>query len=170
MSLSEADSKRESGPADGLVQGPEALAQALAALVRSARRDVRLFAPQLAPSIFGTGAVGAALQRFATQHARNQARLLVEDTAQLLRDNARLVELARRLPDRLAIREVEENDRGARDMYAVADRAAHLVQEDVGRNDAVVATAARHDTLKLAERFDATWERATPIALRTLGL
>ncbi len=156
--------------AAGLVRGPQALAQALAALVRSARRDVRLFAPQLEPAVFGAAVFVEALQQFAARHARNSARLLVEDATRLLRDNARLVELARRLPDGLAVREIEDNDHGARDLYLVADRSAHLVQEDVGRNEAMVTLQAPNQTLKLIERFDATWERATPLALRTLGL
>lgn len=158
------------GLTEGRVQGPEALAQAVAALVRSARREARLFAPQVAPAIFSSAAVTAALGYFAAQHTRNSARLLVEDAVQLLRDNGRLIQLARRIASGLELREVEDNDRGARDLYIIADRSAHLIQEDVGRNDAVLAARVPHETNQLIERFDAAWDRATPLALHTLGL
>lgn len=170
MSPSETSAGNGTILADGLVRGPDALAHAIAAVLRSARRDARLFAPQLAPSIFSSAAVTAALARFATGHARNRARLLVEDATQLLRDNGRLVQLARRLAAGLEVREVEDNDRGARDLYIVADRLAFLLQEDIGRNDAVVATRAPQETNGLIERFDTAWDRATPLALSTLGL
>lgn len=155
---------------DGLVHGPEALVHAAAALLHAARRNIRLFAPQVAPALFSSAAVTDALAHFAARHARNSARLLIEDAAQLLRDNGRLVQRARRLADAVELREVEDTERGARDLYIIVDRSAHLLQEDIGRNDAVVATGAPHQTLELIERFDAAWDRATPLALRTLGL
>lgn len=155
---------------EGLVHGPEALVRAVTALLRSARHEVRLFAPRVAPSVFSSTATTTALGHFAARHARNNARLLVEDAPQLLRDNGRLVQLARRLADSLELREVEDNNRGARDLYVIADRSAYLMQEDVERNEALVAIRTPHETVKLIERFDAAWDRATPLALRTLGL
>jgi len=52
----------------------------------------------------------------------------------------------------------------------LADRATFLLQEDVGRNDGVVSARAPQEAAQLIGRFDALWERATPVALRTLGL
>jgi hypothetical protein len=155
---------------EGLVHGADALAQAVTALLLSARRHVRLFAPHLEPSVFQAASVTGAMARFAAQHAHNRAHILIEDVAQVRRDNGRLIELARRVSDAVALREVEENDRGARDLFLLADRATFLMQEDVGRSDGVVSARAPQEAAQLIARFDEIWERATPVALRTLGL
>lgn len=155
---------------EGLIHGVDALAQAVAALLSSARRHVRLFAPYLEPSIFQTASVTAAMARFVAQHSHNRVYVLIEDVAQVRRDNGRLIELARRVSDGVELREVEDNDRGARDLYLLADRAAFLMQEDVGRSDGVVSARAPQEAAQLIARFDEIWERATPVALRTLGL
>ena len=153
----------------GAIHGPEALALALASLIGASRRDVRIFAQRLNPAVFNSAAMTGAISQFATQHPRNRLRLLIEDRSDLLRDNGRLLDLARRLADAVELREVDDNDRGARDLFLVADRSASLVQEDIGRADAVVDRQAV-EALKLIERFDAAWERGASIALRTLGL
>lgn len=164
--------KADSQPtfAEGAVHGTEALAQTVAALVASARREVRLFAPYMEPAVFHTAAVTSAIARFAAQHARNRVNVLVEDVAQVMRDTSRLVDLARRLADGVALREIEDNDRGARDLFLLVDRSAFLVLEDIGRSDGVVSARAPQELAQLVSRFDDAWERATPVALRTLGL
>lgn len=160
-------------PAAGLPQGPlqgrEALTRAACLLLGSARREVRLYAPQLDPAVFGAAAIAGAVGRFLIHHPRNRLRLLLEDEAQVRRDHERLFELGRRLADRLALRVVDEADRGAKDLYLVVDRAAALWQEDRARTQ-VGALVAPLDAVRLAERFDAAWERARPVSLRTLGL
>ncbi|HEX7043753.1 MAG TPA: hypothetical protein VF203_03970 [Burkholderiales bacterium] len=156
--------------APGPCNGADAIAQALAALAASARRELRLHAPRLDDVIVGNSVVVDALRRFATRHARNRVRILLEETASLLQDHDRLIALARRLPEAIQFREVEENDRGARDLYAVADRSACLLQEDVGRYRAVVAADSPRQNAQRVERFDELWDRATPVALWSLGL
>jgi hypothetical protein len=129
-----------------------------------------LFAPFLEPTVFQAASVTGAMARFAAQHAHNRLHLLIEDVAQVRRDNSRLIELSRRLADAIELREVEDNDRGARDLFLLADRAAFLMQEDVGRGNGVVSARAPQEAAQLIARFDDIWERATPVALRTLGL
>lgn len=157
-------------PADGLVHGPEALAQTVAALLGGARREIRLFAPYVDPGVFHTATVTGAIARFAAQHSRNRVQILIEDVSQALRDNSRLLDLARRLAHAVELREVEDNDRGARDLFLLVDHSAFLMLEDVGRSDGVVTTRAPQDAAQLRARFDDVWERATPVALHTLGL
>lgn len=156
--------------AEGAVHGHDALAHAVTALLHSARREVRLFAPVVEPAVFHTASVTGAIARFAAQRSRNHMNLLIEDVAQVMRDNGRLIDLARRLADGIELREVEDNDRGARDLFLLVDRSAFLLLEDVARSDGVVSTRAPQELAQLISRFDDIWQRATPVALRTLGL
>lgn len=170
MSSRSADESTEPTLTEGAVHGPDALAGAVSSLLHLARREARLFAPFLEPAVFQTAAVAGAATHFASQHSRNRLQILIDDVAQVRRDNSRLIEIARRLSDTVALREVEENDRGARDLFLITDRSAILMQEDVGRNDGVVSMRVPKEAAQLIARFDELWERASPVALRTLGL
>lgn len=165
--MHEANTAAEAGNPRSALQGPEALARFVCRLADAAQRELRLFAPRLAPASFDASA-HAALSRFLTRHPRNRLYMLIEDEAQVRRDHERLLELARRTADRFELRVVDEADRGAREMYLVADRTAALWQEDAAHDAARACT--RVEAVRLAERFDTAWERAQPAALRTLGL
>ncbi len=154
---------------EGAVQGIDGLCTATTALLQHARRQVRLRSPYLDPTVFNTSSFVDALASFVAQHPRNRARFLIEDTTQVLRDNNRLIGVARRLADTIELRVVEDDAKGERDFYLVVDRSAHLIQEDVTRNNGMLARTPSL-TAHLIERFDAAWERAESVALRPLGI
>lgn len=62
----------------------------------------------------------------------------------------------------------DETDRGSRELYLLADRTGGLWQEDLAREDGRTCTPV--EVVRLAERFDAAWERAQPTGLNALGL
>lgn len=159
----------DAAPVEGGVRGPDKLRDTIVALIGQAHRTVRLSAPYLDARIFNSSAVANAIISFARQHARNRAYILIEDVAQVRQDNDRLIVLLRRLADGIELREVDESDRGARDLYLLTDFSACLFQEDVGRSDAVVSRKPNDVAARLG-RFDTAWDRGTPIAVGTLGL
>lgn len=152
-------------------RGEEAIGDRIAALAEGTFHEFDVFAPQLDPRWFNTGRLHRALGSFATRHRHNRARLLVEDAAQAVRDNNRLVELARRLSDFVEIRQVGESDRGLRELFVLADRNAVLHQQDVTRVEAIVETGGRRAGAELRMRFQGLWDRSEPIPeIRTTGL
>jgi hypothetical protein len=155
-------------PAPRALQGQDAFACAVCALVRAARRELSLFAPQLAVAPFATAAVTAALGQFLTAHPRNRLRLLIEDETQVRRDHERLLALARRAGEQFELRVLDESDGGTRELWLLADRAGALWQEDLAREDGRTCTPA--EAVRLAGRFDDAWERGRPTALNALGL
>ncbi|KPL26931.1 MAG: hypothetical protein AMJ72_11680, partial [Acidithiobacillales bacterium SM1_46] len=91
--------------------------------------------------------------------------------AQAVRDNNRLIDLARRLSDFVEIRQVGESDRGLRELFVLADRNAVLYQQDVTRVEAIVDTGGRRAGAELRMRFQGLWDRSEPIPeIRTTGL
>ena len=144
---------------------------AVAALFLQAQRTLVVFAPMLDGYCFNTPAIGDLLGKFVATHRDNRARILVEDARQAIRDNARLVRLAQRLPDCLLIREVGEEHRGFRDMFMVADHSGFLHQENVERSESILGTGAPHEAVLLTDRFDKMWECSEPVQeLRATGL
>jgi hypothetical protein len=168
MEKSAANDIRSRLPPAASVRGREALCAAVVALMGEAQRAVRLYAAQLDPAVFDSSAVADALAAFA-RDPRNRAAMLLENAA-VLEHNQRLLAVARRLAGTVQLRQADEQDRGARALYLLVDRAAHLQQEDVTRTEAVIARQTARETTRLVEQFDAAWERGTGIALRTLGL
>jgi hypothetical protein len=147
------------------------IAAQIATLVSQARREIALFAPSLDPELFNTAALDHALISLATSHRHNRARLLVEDASQVVRDNARLVQLARRLSEFVEIRQVGDEHIGLREFFVLVDREGYLHQLDLGRPECLLDLHGRREAAELARRFQEMWDRSEPIAsIRTAGL
>lgn len=158
-------------PQRTLVRGSDAVRNVLAPLVDRAQHDIALLAPQLPPTLFNTVAFARAFASFAARHRRNRGRVLLDDVQQALRDNDRLVELARRLSDTLSIRQVGEDDRGNRDILLIVDHSAYLQQHDLAHMEAIVDTRGGPPIAEVMQRFDVMWERSEPLAaLNPIGL
>jgi hypothetical protein len=147
------------------------IAAQIATLVSQARREIALFAPELDPALFNTAALDHALIGFATNHRHNHARLLVEDAQQAVRDNTRLVELARRLSDFVDLRQVGEEHIGRRELFVLVDREGYLHQRDLTHPECLLDLHGHREAVELTQRFQEMWDRSQPIAaIRTTGL
>lgn len=147
------------------------IAAQIATLISQARREIALFAPELEPALFNTTALDHALIGFATGHRHNRARLLVEDAQQAVRDNTRLVELARRLSEFVEIRQVGEEHVGRHELFVLVDREGYLHQHDLAHPECLLDLHGRREAVELAQRFQLMWDRSQPIAaIRTAGL
>ncbi|HSD97496.1 MAG TPA: hypothetical protein VLB06_10185, partial [Sulfuricaulis sp.] len=82
-------------PPRRVIRGRDDVADFLAGLAESATREIVIFAPQIDGALFNTPRFARALASFAARHRNNLARIVVEDTEQVLRDNDRLVGLCR---------------------------------------------------------------------------
>jgi hypothetical protein len=154
-----------------VIRGPEAMHEALCKLVAAAQSHIQVCAPMFEPKLFNTGQVTDALVRFITRHRQNRLDLMVEDSRQVLRENARLIGLLQKLSDFAELRELGEEDRGQHDLFVCVDRRHYLHQLDVSHPECVLADGDRQNALLLTHRFNAGWARAAPVAVsRTLGL
>jgi len=143
----------------------------MAPLLEHARRKVLVFSPRMDGYYFNKAQITQALAGFAAAHRNNRARFLVEDAAQTLRDNVRLIDLCRRLSDFVQMRQVVEEDRGLREMYIVVDDKDYVQQPDVLKPEYIVGTDARREAMALATRFERMWERSVAVPeIHPLGL
>ncbi len=136
----------------------------VAALLAAAQRKVVVFAPALDQRLFNTTAVTGALARFAAQHPRNRARIVVADAAHFLRDNGRLVALCRRFSSFVLVRQVGSAHVGLTDMFLVVDDRAYLHQLHVEKPDVIGSLDAPRAAGQLMHRFEAIWEQSESIA------
>ena len=143
----------------------------IAALLEQARRQIRVLAPRLEHNYFNTGRVQHALARFMARHRENRAQFLVEDAEQVMHDNARLVELARRFPEFIQIHQVGAEDIGLGTLRVISDRHGLLSQPDVSEIDTELHLDDPHAAIPAGNDFDARWARSEPLAgLHAAGL
>lgn len=144
---------------------------AIAALIGLARRDIVVFAPQMEAFFFNGAQLGGMFASFAAKHQHNRARILVEDAAQVLRDNDRLVGLCRRFSEFIQLRQVGEEHRGYREMFLIVDGVSYLHQPDITEPECVVEPAGRKYCVDVKRRFELMWERSETLpGLHTAGL
>lgn len=153
------------------LQTREQIHDAIAGVFQQAQRQLVLFAPFLDARYFNTAKVETLTGEFIARRRDNQLRVLVEDTRQTLLNNARLAQLAHRLPDCVRLRQVGETHRGLRELFVVADHSGYFHQPDVERADSIASIHATHAAVQLARRFEQMWEQSEPAAeLNRLGL
>lgn len=149
----------------------EQVSVSLADLLGHARHQISVFGPQLDPTLFNVGTITHLLASFAAHHRHNRARFLIEDIDQVRHDNARLIELCRRMSEFVEIRQVGEEHAGLREFFVVVDRGGYLHQGDITRPEFIVDPHGPAEAAELLMRFDSMWARSEPIVeIRTIGL
>ena len=148
-----------------------ALRETIAALLEQAQHEILVFGPDLDGYYFNTARVADALGRFIARHRENRARILVEHRQQVIRDNARLMALARRFADAVQLRRVSEDHTGANELFIVVDSRTCLYQQDADRIDRPIATQQLREAALLARRFRTMWELGEPLVeIKPAGL
>jgi hypothetical protein len=146
------------------LQNRESLREAHLELVNTARHELAVATPALEITIWNSAAMGEAIGHFLARHPRNRARLVIEDTEQMLAYCPRLVELTRRYSDLLLIRRLGDAHRGLAEMFVLADRDSCLLQTDIRLVDATLDLAAPRIAAPHVQRFEQIWESSDPIA------
>ena len=148
-----------------------ALRETIAALLEQAQHEILVFGPDLDGYYFNTARVADALGRFIARHRENRARILVEHRQQVIRDNARLMALARRFADAVQLRRVSEDHTGANELFIVVDSRTCLYQQDADRIDRPIAMQQLREAALLARRFRTIWELGEPLVeIKPAGL
>jgi len=148
-----------------------AAVDAVLATATAARHRLRIYAPALDARLFGGSALAGLLGEFATRHARNRVRILVEDPASILQSLPRLLALVRRLPTFVAARRTGEARAAPLEMFMLADRTAYVHQPRMDQLRAFADLSDGRTASQLTRRFDVLWDASEPIAgIQTLGL
>ena len=154
------------------IEDRDAARAAVLALVRSARRSLRVYTRALDPGLFDDADVLDAVRRFGTAGRGAEARFLLQDAATPQRDHAPLLALAQRLPSVFLFREVADPvDRAYPSAFLANDVGGFYFRGLGHRFDGDADLHAPGRARQLQREFDAIWERARPVAeYRALGL
>jgi predicted GNAT family N-acyltransferase len=152
-------SYRHCGVAVSPVRYPRPFGELLLALAGSARRQFAVLSPQLDPLVFEEPELLSALTALRRSHRDARIRLLVADGRALTVRGHRLLELARRLPSAIALRELEEHPAWPGDTLVLRDSDGLLWHAadspDAGRYD----PADRPGGARALDRFELLWQQ-----------
>lgn len=153
------------------LDGPDQFERATLAFVGQARRELCIVSPDFEPERFNTVAFAAGLSGFARRSRYAEVRILIGDPAIAVRWGHKVVTLARRMPSRLRIRQLDEDDYDPQEAWMVADDIALLRRDGSdGFNGSLSARAIPH-AQRASQRFTDYWERSREIAdFRTLDI
>ena len=143
--------------------GLAAMCEALDELLASARRTVRILAPNLDPALLNRRQVATTLAQFVRVSPNSRIRVLFADGGDAVRQGHQLVACARRFPSYMDIRRLPEEHRSVRTCWVLVDELALLWRRDFSRHESGwinwrdVRTAP-----KLCRDFDDWWELSQP--------
>lgn len=135
-----------------------------AVLLAQTRRQLYLLTPDLEPERFNTTGFAEAMARFARRSRHSDARILLADPAIAIRWGHKLVALSRRLPSRLRIRQLHDDDRAPPEAWMVADNRALLRRDSLAVYEGMLSANAIPHAQRATQRFEEMWERSREIA------
>ena len=157
-------------PGERKLAGVIAYDEALDELIANAAHTIRIFDKSIGRN-FNTPQRYDLLGKFLLAHRTNRVKIVLHETAHIVRDCPRLILLLKRFSHGLAIHQTLPAARRVYDPFAVADdtRFVRRFHHTDMRGAATVGDVAA--TILLVKRFDEIWEACTPaVAATTMGL
>ena len=141
---------------------PQPFAQLAVELAASARRELRIFSPELDREVFGNPDLVSAIAALARKNRLSLLRILVTDTRSIVKRGHRLLELARRLPSSIAIQVISDYPGLATDTFLIRDLDGMLFKPADTDNKGFYEPDSRPDARAFITHFDELWLRSRP--------
>ena len=144
---------------------------AIADVVASAKRTIRVFDISLSNRGFNSPAITEKLRTFFVAGRAHRLLIALHNTELLERESPRLLQLLRQFPMSIEIHRTLAQARDAMDPFVVADDRGVWHQMHHTQPRAIVALDSPSDATPIAQRFDEIWELSeTAVSSTTLGL
>jgi len=145
--------------------------QALHEVVASAHRKLLILSPYLDHELFDKEPFISALSALARSAARVEIRILIFSSKPLVDRGHRIVELARRLDEKIKIQVLRENPGAKTSSYVCADLDGYWLLPAYDKHDGVSDLANPVTCRRLSEVFETAWAKSIEdTELRTLRL
>jgi len=134
---------------------------AVAALIESARRTVIILSATLDPGVFAAPQTLSAISALARRSRSAHVRILVEDTKAIASDNHPLLQLAQRLPSKVAMRRLPTDASPPRTSFVVVDEIGIWIQPDKSVYVGWSNPNDRVEARRLVDQFVWLYERSS---------
>lgn len=129
-------------------------------MASQARRELLLFSRALDPDLYDQAPFLSAVQGLALARPGLSVRVLLFDPRSASQGGHRLIELARRLTSRIAIRCVGADDQDRPDAFLIADERGYIHRRLAATMEAVVDFNNPSEARRLRSAFEQIWERS----------
>lgn len=143
-----------------LAHGPE-IAAISADMAAQARRELLIYGPTLDPALYDQASFLEAVRRLALARPGVCVRVLLFDPRAATQSGHRLIELARRLTSRIAIRRVADEDQERLDAFLIVDETGYVHRRLAERLEAIADYADPPAARRLRQDFERLWERGS---------
>ena len=157
------------------LDGAEQFSRAELALIRQARRKLYILTPDFEPERYNSVLFADVLSSFIRRSRFVDARILIGDPAIAVRWGHKVVHLARRLPSKLSIRQLNKEDFDTEQekslAWIVADDIGLLRRDPVDGMKGMLAAKSIPYAQRASDKFIEMWERAREVKdFRTLDI
>ncbi|HET8729525.1 MAG TPA: hypothetical protein VFM34_00230 [Moraxellaceae bacterium] len=142
------------------LDGPDQFARATHALVSQTRRELCILSPDFEPDRYNNDDFADQLSAFARRSRYSDARILIGDPTIAVRWGHKVVALARRMPSRLRIRQLAEEDVEPQESWMVADDISLLRRDSMDGFAGSLSARAIPHAQRASNRFTELWERS----------
>lgn len=133
------------------------------ALVAQTRRQLFILTPDLEPERYNTAEFAEALSAFVRRSRFSDARILLGDPAIAIRWGHKLVALSRRLPSKLRIRQLHEDDINPPEAWMVSDNIALLRRDSPAAHEGMLSAKSIPHAQRATLHFEEMWNRSREI-------
>ncbi len=152
-------------------EGFSECSEELARIVDCAQRRLLILSPYLDHELFDRQTIADAISTLARSAPKVEVRILIFDSKPLVDRGHRLMNLARRLDDKIKIRVLSERPDSRSSAFVCADLDAYWLLPSYDIHAGVADTGNPVTCRRLAETFENAWKKAKDdIELRTLKL
>lgn len=142
----------------------EEFSKAELALIAQAKRELYIVTPDLEPERYNDVEFVDVLSAFARRSRYADARILVGDPGVALRWGHKVVNLFKRIPTRLRIRQMHEEDYKPEEAWIAADQIGLLRRHGTDGFKGSLSGKSIPHAKRASENFEAMWERSREIA------
>ncbi|MDP2227222.1 MAG: hypothetical protein Q8J78_07065 [Moraxellaceae bacterium] len=142
----------------------EDFARAELALLAQVRRQLLILTPDLEPERFNADAFADGLSALARRSRYSDVRILLAEPGVALRWGHKLLGLSRRLPSKLRIRQLHEDDMKQPEAWIVADNIGLLRRDSLKVYQGMLSAKSIPHAQRATLRFEEMWNRAREIA------
>jgi len=103
-----------------------------------------------------------AIKQLAINHRRATVRVLVQDSAPIVRHGHRFITLAHRLSSSIQIRKPAEEFKGFNDAFFVVDEVGFMLHRPADRYEGIVNVNSPGKAMELVRYFEMVWRHSQP--------
>jgi predicted GNAT family N-acyltransferase len=159
---------------EGFISGvsyPKPFDELALKLAESARRELRIYSPQLDQAVFDNDSWGSAISAVSRKAREARVRILINDSEQIVKRGHRLLNLSRRLSSSVTIHKLGTHPEISGDTYVVRDTDGIIYKPEEPERPGFYEPDSRASCKSFIEKFDLLWEKSHPDPeLRQLSL